>query len=118
MKEKCPDCEECQRCAPARCRQCLKGGAPCRTASELGPFLTNREYLEWKRKKAKKIPVVDASRCTGCDSCLEVCAAVFRRNADLDLIEVVDLPAYPEEEVESAINVCPAGSIRWEREGA
>jgi ferredoxin len=65
----------------------------------------------------RKIPVIDAVLCTRCDSCLEVCPEVFKENEDLEIIEVLDLPAYPEEDVSRAIHICPADSIRWEEEG-
>jgi ferredoxin len=64
----------------------------------------------------KKIPSIDLSRCTGCDSCLEICPEVFRRNRETGLIEVVDLCQYPENEVQEAISICPADCITWEDE--
>ena len=64
----------------------------------------------------KKIPSIDLSRCTGCDSCLEVCPEVFRRNGETGLIEVVELSQYPENEVQEAISICPADCISWEDE--
>ncbi len=64
----------------------------------------------------KKIPLVDLSRCTDCDSCIEICPAAFRRNIDTGLIEVVDLPDYPVEGVDAAISICPAESISWEEQ--
>jgi ferredoxin len=64
----------------------------------------------------KKIPSIDLSRCTGCDSCLEICPGVFRRNGETGLIEVVELPQYPEDEVQEAISICPADCITWEDE--
>ena len=61
-----------------------------------------------------KGPSIDLSRCTDCDSCLEVCPRVFRRNDQTGLIEIVDLPEYPVEDVEAAISICPAQCIEWE----
>ncbi|MFH1293666.1 MAG: ferredoxin [Pseudomonadota bacterium] len=43
----------------------------------------------------KKVPVIDLSQCTDCDSCLETCPAVFRRNKETCLMEVADLALYP-----------------------
>jgi ferredoxin len=60
-----------------------------------------------------KNPAIDLGLCTGCDSCLEICPAVFRRNPDTGLIEVADFPEYPEEVIE-AIALCPADCISWE----
>ena len=62
----------------------------------------------------KRIPVLNLSRCTDCDSCLELCPEVFRRNPETGLIEVADLAAYPEEWVEEAMSVCPEECIEWE----
>jgi ferredoxin len=61
-----------------------------------------------------KIPVIDISECTDCESCLEVCPDVFVRNDGMGHIEVIDLTEYPEEEVREAMSVCPADCITWE----
>lgn len=62
----------------------------------------------------RKIPVIDLGRCTDCESCVETCPAVFRRNNETGLIEVIDLPEYPGKEVQEAISICPAECITWE----
>ena len=62
----------------------------------------------------RKIPVIDLGRCNECESCLEVCPTVFRRNKETGLIEVIDLPEYPEKEVEEAMSLCPTDCITWE----
>jgi ferredoxin len=62
----------------------------------------------------KRIPAMDLSRCTDCESCLALCPQMFRRNDQTGLIEVVDLPEYAEEEVQAAISICPADCISWE----
>ncbi|MCU0564053.1 MAG: ferredoxin [Desulfobacterales bacterium] len=62
-----------------------------------------------------KRPVVELSDCIHCEVCLEACPTVFRRN-QAGYIEVADLDAYPEEEVDDAIRNCPADCIRWEEE--
>ncbi|MCU0602502.1 MAG: ferredoxin [Desulfobacterales bacterium] len=60
-----------------------------------------------------KRPVVELSDCIRCDVCVGVCPAAFRMN-DAGYIEVIDLDAYPEDEVYEAIKNCPADCIRWE----
>lgn len=60
-----------------------------------------------------KRPVVELSDCIRCDVCVGVCPAAFRMN-DAGYIEVIDLNAYPEDEVDEAIKNCPADCIRWE----
>ena len=62
----------------------------------------------------KKIPVIDLSECTDCESCLEICPSVFKRNEETGHIEVIDLPQYPEDDVREAISMCPADCISWE----
>jgi len=60
-----------------------------------------------------KIPAIDLGECVDCEACLELCPALFRRN-DAGYIEVVELPGYPEEEIEEIIKNCPGGCITWE----
>jgi len=62
----------------------------------------------------KKIPVIDIGRCTDCESCLEMCPEVFKRNNETGLIEIADLSDYPEEIVDQVISICPADCISWE----
>lgn len=64
----------------------------------------------------KKIPSIDFGECTRCCSCVEVCPEVFSHNEAGDYIEVADLEAYPEGEVQEAIKLCPADCISWEFE--
>ncbi len=61
----------------------------------------------------RKIPVIDLGRCNECEACLEVCPTVFRRNSETGLIEVIDLPEYPEEEVEEVMSLCRTDCITW-----
>lgn len=60
-----------------------------------------------------KTPIIDLSECVDCDVCMEACPTVFRRNV-AGYIEVIELPEYPEEEVEETIKNCPACCIAWE----
>jgi ferredoxin len=62
----------------------------------------------------KKVPVIDLGNCTDCESCLEICPHIFKRNKETGLIEVIDLPEYPEEDILEAISVCPAECISLE----
>ena len=63
-----------------------------------------------------KGPVIDGSQCTDCESCLEICPEVFKRNRETGSIEVIDLDEYPEEKIREAISICPADCILWEEE--
>ena len=60
-----------------------------------------------------KKPVVDIGQCTLCEGCLEMAPSVFMLN-DAGYIEVADLDAYPEAEVNDAIKYCPEDCITWE----
>ena len=60
-----------------------------------------------------KIPVIDLGECIDCEACLELCPTVFRRN-DTGYIEVVELPEYPEQDIEEIIKNCPGACISWE----
>jgi len=66
------------------------------------------------KEKLKRIPVIDLSLCTDCDSCLVVAPTIFQRNPETGFIEVIDLYHYPEKEVSQAISICPADCIAWE----
>ncbi len=60
-----------------------------------------------------KIPVVNLSDCNLCGGCVDVCPSAFRLN-NLGFIEVIELPSYPEEEVDEAIKYCPKDCVLWE----
>lgn len=62
----------------------------------------------------KKILVINLGECTDCESCLELCPSIFKRNKETGYIEVVDLDQYPEKDVQEALSICPADCITWE----
>ncbi len=62
----------------------------------------------------KKIPQIDISECTDCESCLELCPSVFKKNKGTDFIEVVALSEYPEADIEETTSMGPADCISWE----
>lgn len=59
-------------------------------------------------------PIIDTSQCNDCESCLEICPEVFRRNEDTGFLEVQDMPEYPIDAVQEAIVICPGQCISWE----
>ena len=67
-----------------------------------------------KKEKMMKVPVIDIGKCTDCESCLEICPEVFKRNSETGYIEVADLIEYPEEVVDQAISICPVDCISWD----
>lgn len=143
-REQCPDCYQCQTCAESRCIKCRKGGHTKKTSElgtgfTHGEYLAwkHRKQEEVLKKDSlednnrsdtcpqvclmtkrnvpkKRVPVIDLSRCTDCESCLEICPSVFRRNEETGLIEVIDLAEYPEQEIHEAVATCPADCITWE----
>lgn len=70
--------------------------------------------MEVKKDTLRRVPVIDLSRCTDCDSCLEICPTIFKRNDETGIIEVVELSEYPEDDVHEAMSVCPTDCITWE----
>jgi ferredoxin len=60
-----------------------------------------------------KVPVVELSECIVCGVCVETCPQAFRLN-DAGYIEVIELAAYPEADVNDAIKYCPVDCIHWE----
>ena len=59
-----------------------------------------------------KKPSVELSDCISCGVCAEVSPGVFRLGG-AGYIEVVELDAYPKEEVDDAIKYCPTDCICW-----
>jgi ferredoxin len=59
-----------------------------------------------------KRPLVELSDCIACGVCAEVSPDVFRFS-DAGYIEVAELEAYPQEEVNDAIKYCPTDCISW-----
>lgn len=62
----------------------------------------------------RRIPVIDLGRCSECRGCVEIAPEVFRYNDQTGLMEVADLPEYPEQRVAEAIRDCPEDCIFWE----
>lgn len=62
---------------------------------------------------AKK-PYVDINECIACGSCEDVCPEVFKLNEELGYAQVIDPEGALEEEIQEAIDICPAQCIHWE----
>jgi ferredoxin len=62
----------------------------------------------------RRVPVIDIGECTDCESCLEICPVVFKKNSETGYIEVIDLHEYPEDAIQQAISMCPADCIAWQ----
>jgi ferredoxin len=60
-----------------------------------------------------RYPIVELSDCITCGVCVEICPHGFRMN-DAGFVEVIELPSYPESDVNDAIKYCPVDCIHWE----
>lgn len=65
-------------------------------------------------KKQRTFPTIDLSRCSTCGGCIEVAPDVFRYNAAMGIMEVIELVVYPVEVVDEAIKNCPKDCIVWD----
>jgi len=61
-------------------------------------------------------PVIDLGECKDCESCLEMCPDIFKRNMETGRIEIVDLSEYPEDKIQEVISMCPDDCISWEKD--
>ena len=59
-----------------------------------------------------KIPVIELSDCVLCEICTDACPDVFKMN-EAGYVEVIDLPEYPEDEVNEVIQNCRGDCISW-----
>jgi len=61
-----------------------------------------------------KTPYIESGECMSCGSCAEACPNVFRMNDDLGFAEVYNPEGASEDEIQEAIDMCPAQCIHWE----
>jgi ferredoxin len=69
--------------------------------------------VEEQKVSLSKAPFIDRSRCTDCESCINLCPQIFKRNEETGCIEVADLPDYTEEAVQEVIAMCPGDCITF-----
>jgi ferredoxin len=60
-----------------------------------------------------KTPVIELSDCIVCGVCIEACPQVFRMN-EAGYVEVIEMTAYPEADVDEAVKNCPMDCIYWD----
>jgi ferredoxin len=60
-----------------------------------------------------RVPVVNQDECTGCQLCTDIAGNTFAMNDD-DLATVVDPAGDPEDDIQEAIDSCPATCISWQ----
>lgn len=58
--------------------------------------------------------IIDEDECIGCETCVELCPAVFRFDDELTKAVVIDGADPDADGVEDAIASCPAACIRKE----
>ncbi len=56
---------------------------------------------------------IDVDECVGCEACVEVCPGVFAMGPG-DIAQVINPEGGTEEEINEAIEICPANCISWE----
>lgn len=60
----------------------------------------------------KRVPVVELSDCILCEMCTDLCPTVFTLSEN-GYVQVEELSAYPEAEVDEVIKNCPVDCIHW-----
>lgn len=63
-----------------------------------------------------KKPYIDSAECMACGSCADLCPGVFQLDEDLGYAVVFDPQGASEDEIQEAIDSCPAACIHWEEE--
>jgi len=63
----------------------------------------------------KRVPTVELSDCVLCELCTDLCPKVFVINTS-EYVQVMELSAYPEAEVDEVIKNCPTDCIAWEEQ--
>lgn len=60
-----------------------------------------------------KTPYIDSAECIACGNCESACPAVFKVDEFLGCAVVLDPDGAPEEEIQEAMNYCPASCMYW-----
>lgn len=58
---------------------------------------------------------IDEDECIACGSCAETCPGCFRYEEGMDVAQVIDFDC-PEDEIQEAMDLCPAQCIHWQDE--
>lgn len=57
---------------------------------------------------------IEEDECIGCESCVEVAPGAFGFNEGTGKAFVTNMDGASEEEIQEAIDTCPASCIHWE----
>ena len=57
---------------------------------------------------------INEDECIGCETCCEMCPGVFQYDADANQAKVVNPTGASDDEIQAAIDACPASCISWE----
>jgi len=58
--------------------------------------------------------VIDTEECIGCETCVELCPAIFAFNEELEKAHVIKAEGGDGACIEEAVGSCPAGCISYE----
>lgn len=61
-----------------------------------------------------KHPVIDQEACVACESCVELAPGVFAMDDATEKAKVINPTGGSEDEIQEAIDTCPAEAISWE----
>lgn len=67
--------------------------------------------MEERKVSTSIAPLIDRSQCTDCESCINLCPQIFKRNEETGCIEIADLPEYPEKAIREVMTMCPGECI-------
>ena len=56
---------------------------------------------------------VNQEECIGCETCTELCPAVFAMGQDTGKSKVLDPDGAPKNDIQEAIDSCPVEAIAW-----
>jgi ferredoxin len=57
---------------------------------------------------------INEDECIGCETCCELAPGVFQFDADVGKAKVVNPTGASDDEIQAAIDACPATCISWE----
>ena len=62
---------------------------------------------------ADRVPYVAEDDCIACKACEEICPEVFAVNDSLGFAQVMNPSGAPADQIQEAMDACPASCIHW-----